>query len=74
VVDGLRPRNQINSGDYPYLMCGYPSNHVRFVSYHLGMGPDLPYIYMKGYDRLRTPEHIPIEPITLFIIPISFLP
>jgi hypothetical protein len=30
------------------------------------------YIYMKGYGRLRTPEHIPIELITLFIIPVLF--
>jgi hypothetical protein len=29
---------------------------------------------MKRYDRLRTPEHIPIEPITFFIITLSFLP
>jgi hypothetical protein len=35
------PRDQINLGDYPYLMCGYPSNHVGFVSYHLGTGPPL---------------------------------
>jgi hypothetical protein len=34
------PHDQINSGDYPYLMCGYPSNHVGFVSYRLH--PDLP--------------------------------
>jgi hypothetical protein len=25
-------------------------------------------IYMKGYDRLRTSEHILIEPIIFFII------
>jgi hypothetical protein len=25
---GGRPRDQINSGDYPYLVRGYPSNHV----------------------------------------------
>jgi hypothetical protein len=50
-------------------MRGYPSNHVGFVSYLLGTGLDLPYIYMKGYGRLRTIEHIPIESITFFIIP-----
>jgi hypothetical protein len=26
------PRDQINSGDYTYLVRGYPSNHVGFVS------------------------------------------
>jgi hypothetical protein len=35
-------RDQINLADYPYLMCGYLSNHVGFVSYRLGTGPDLP--------------------------------
>ena len=51
------------------IVHGYPSNHVGFVSYRLGTGPYLPPIYMKGYDGLRTPEHIPIEPITLFTFP-----
>jgi hypothetical protein len=70
VADGLHPCDQINSGDYLYLMCGYSSNHVGFVSYRLVTGPYLSlYIYMEGYDRLRTLEHIPIEPITFFIIP-----
>jgi hypothetical protein len=41
----------------------------EFVGYLLGKGPDLlPYKY-KGYGRLRTPEHIPIEPITLLTFP-----
>jgi hypothetical protein len=62
------PRDQINTGDYPYFMCGYSSNHVGFVSYRLGTGPDIP-LYMKGYNWLRTPEHIPIKPIIFFIIP-----
>jgi hypothetical protein len=44
-------------------MRDYPSNHVRFIDYRLETGPDFLYIYMKGYDRLRTPEHIPIEHI-----------
>jgi hypothetical protein len=39
---GLRPRDQINADDYPYLMRNYPSNHVGFVSYRIGMDPDLP--------------------------------
>jgi hypothetical protein len=38
----------------------------EFVGYLLGKGADLPPINIKGYGRLRTPEHIPIEPITLF--------
>jgi hypothetical protein len=52
VADGLAlgpgrsvPRDQINSNDYSYLMRGYSSNHVRFVSYRLGMGLDFPYMY-----------------------------
>jgi hypothetical protein len=48
-------------------MHGYLSNHVGFVSYCLETGPDL-LLYIKGYDRLRILEHIPIEPITFFII------
>jgi hypothetical protein len=47
--DGLRPRDQINADDYPYLMRNYPSNHVGFVSYRIGTDPDIPPIYMKGY-------------------------
>jgi hypothetical protein len=31
------PRNLINSGDYPYLVCGYPSNNVGVVGYLLGI-------------------------------------
>jgi hypothetical protein len=34
--------DQINLGDYPYLVRGYPSNHVGFVSYRLEMGPGFP--------------------------------
>jgi hypothetical protein len=60
------PRDLINSGDYPYLVRGYPSNHVGVVGYLLETDPDLLPINIKGYGRLRTPEHIPIEPITLF--------
>jgi hypothetical protein len=41
----------------------------EFVGYLLGKGPDLPPINIKGYGRLRTPEHIPIESITLFTFP-----
>jgi hypothetical protein len=53
VVDGpvlgpvrSTPHNQINSGDYPYLVRGYPSNRVEFVSYRIGTGPDSPYLYL----------------------------
>jgi hypothetical protein len=37
----------------------------EFVGYLLRKGPDL----LPYYGRLRTPEHIPIEPITLFTFP-----
>jgi hypothetical protein len=48
-------------------MCGCLSNHVRVVGYILGIGPDLiPYKY-KRVRPIENPEHIPIEPITLFI-------
>jgi hypothetical protein len=30
------------SDNYPYLVRGYPSNHVVFVSYRLDTGSDLP--------------------------------
>jgi hypothetical protein len=29
---------------------------------------------MKMNGQLKTPEHIPIEPITFFTVPLSFLP
>jgi hypothetical protein len=48
-------------------MSDYLSNHVRVVGYRLEIGPD-PLINIKGYSRLRTPEHILIEPIIFFII------
>jgi hypothetical protein len=28
--------------DYPYLVRGYPSNHMGFVGYRLGTSLDLP--------------------------------
>jgi hypothetical protein len=38
--------SSVNSGDYPYLVCGYPSNNMGVISYFLGIGPDLlPYKY-----------------------------
>jgi hypothetical protein len=41
----------------------------EFVGYLLVKGPDLlPYKY-KGLRPIETPEHIPIEPITLFTFP-----
>jgi hypothetical protein len=42
---------------------------VGVVGYLLGTGPDLVPINIKGYGRLRTPEHIPIEPIYFFTFP-----
>jgi hypothetical protein len=40
--DGLaRSSDQIDSSDYPYLVCGYLPNHVGSVGYHLGTGSDL---------------------------------
>jgi hypothetical protein len=48
------PRDQIDSGDYPYLMRGYLSNHVGFVGYRLGTDRDLPYIY-EGVRPIEKP-------------------
>jgi hypothetical protein len=62
-LDHPRPCDQIDSDDYPYLVRGYPSNHVGFVGYRLEISPYLPPIHMKGYGRLRTPIRIPIEHI-----------
>jgi hypothetical protein len=42
------PCNQVNLGDYPYLVRGYPSNHVGSVSYRLEMGPDFPLYIWRG--------------------------
>jgi hypothetical protein len=42
----------------------------EFVGYLLGKGPNLLPINIKGYGRLKTPGHIPIEPITLFTFPV----
>jgi hypothetical protein len=39
------PHDQINPGDCFYLVHGYPSNHMGFVSYRLETSPNLPYIY-----------------------------
>ena len=33
--DSPRAHDQINSDDYPYLVCGYRSNHVRYVAYRI---------------------------------------
>jgi hypothetical protein len=51
------PRDQINSDDYPYLVSGYLSNHVRSVDYHLGTCLDLlPYKYkwVRPIENPRT--------------------
>jgi hypothetical protein len=46
VLDRLQPHDQIDSADYPYFVCGYVSNHVGYVGYHLEMVPNVPlYIY-----------------------------
>jgi hypothetical protein len=50
-----RSRDQRNSDDYSYLVRGNPSNHVEFISYRLGTGPDLPYIY-EGVRSIENPR------------------
>jgi hypothetical protein len=37
-------------------MCGYPSNHMGFVSYHLGTGPDLPLYIYEGLRPIENPR------------------
>jgi hypothetical protein len=50
------PHDQINLGDYPYLVHDYLSNHVGCVGYRLGIGPDLlPYKY-KGVRPVDNPQ------------------
>jgi hypothetical protein len=46
---------KIESGDCPYLVHGYPSNHVGSVGYRLGTGPYLPYIY-EGVQPIENPR------------------
>jgi hypothetical protein len=61
-------REQINSNDYSYLVRDYPSNHVESIGYRLRKYLDfIPYKY-KGYGRLRTLKHIPIEYIYFIYI------
>jgi hypothetical protein len=58
-------RDQINSARVlisRVIIVTYP---WESVGSRLGTGPYLPTINIKGYDRLRTPEHISIEPIYL---------
>jgi hypothetical protein len=65
--DGLRPRDQINLGDYPYLVRGYPSNHVEVVGYLLGTGPNLlPYKY-KGVRPIENPRTHPNRTYLLYL-------
>jgi hypothetical protein len=50
-------RDQINSGDYTYLIRSYPSNHVGVVGYLLGICSDLMLYKYKGVrpiENLRT--------------------
>jgi hypothetical protein len=51
----VRPRDQIKSDNYFYLVCGYPSNHLKFVSYRLRTGLDLPLYIYEGYCRRFDP-------------------
>jgi hypothetical protein len=37
-------------------MCGYPSNHVGSVGYHLGTGPDLPLYIYEGVQLIENPR------------------
>jgi hypothetical protein len=52
---GLRPHDQIDLGNYPYLVRGYPSNHVGSVGYRLGTSPNL-HIYegVRSIENHRT--------------------
>jgi hypothetical protein len=69
VSDGPWPHDEIKLDDYSYLMHGYPSNYIKIIGYLLRTNPDLlPYKY-KGVRPIENLEHIPIEPIILFIIP-----
>jgi hypothetical protein len=61
--------NQINSGEKIIVsMRAYPSNHVGSIGKHLGTGPHIPYIYIKGYCRLRGPQSIQSIKSTLFTL------
>jgi hypothetical protein len=53
----LRGLDDSHSDDHPYLVCGYPSNHVGSVGYRLGTCPYLiPYKYkgVRPIENLRT--------------------
>jgi hypothetical protein len=54
------PRDQINSGDYPYLVHGYPFNDVGFVRHRLGMGLDFPQVV--DCPRRRREHHRAVHP------------
>jgi hypothetical protein len=67
----MRPRDQINSVDYPYLVRGYPSNHVSVVGYLLETGPDLlPYKY-KGVRPIKNPR---THSNRIYLLYLPFLP
>jgi hypothetical protein len=64
-------RGQINSGDYPYLVRGYPSNNVGVVGYLLGTGPYLlPYKY-KGVRPIQNPR---THSNQIYLLYLPFLP
>jgi hypothetical protein len=50
------PHDQINSSDYSYLVCGYPSNYVRFVSFCLETGSDLLLYIYEGVRPINNPR------------------
>jgi hypothetical protein len=60
------PRDQIDSDDYPYLVCGYPSNHVKSVSYDLGMCPDITIYKWRGTTDWEPPNTFQSNQSTLF--------
>jgi hypothetical protein len=70
VADGPRPRDQINSGDYPYLVRGYPSNHVGVVGYLLGTGSDL---LPNKYKGVRPIENHRTHSNRIYLLYLPFL-
>ena len=50
------PHDHINLDDYPYLIRGYPFNHVGSIGYRLETGSDpIPYKY-KGVEAIENPR------------------
>jgi hypothetical protein len=63
------PRDQNNSDDYPYLVRGYPSNHVGSIGYRLGTGPDLLPYKCKGVRPIENPRTHSNRTYLLFSFP-----